>query len=83
MRRMDFSRWLPILPFPSALLDQLREIAHFELMLELRADIDDGLVADIELVRDIAVRLALGQKRERLQLTRRQLGQRIFCAPAC
>ena len=60
--------------------DQLGEITHFELVLELGADIDDGLVADIEFVGDIAVRLALGQERKRLQLARRQFGERILRA---
>ncbi len=43
--------------------DQLGQIAGLQLVLELGADIDDGLVADMQLVGDIAVRLALGQKR--------------------
>jgi hypothetical protein len=51
--------------------DQFRQIVHVQCVLELGADIDHGLVADIQLAGDVALRLALGQERERLRLPRR------------
>ena len=42
--------------------------ARVQCVLEQGADIDHGLVADMQLADDVAVRLALGQERERLQL---------------
>ena len=38
--------------------DQFREIADLELVLELRAEVDHSLIADIEFIGDVAVGLA-------------------------
>src|SRR5580693_4959558 len=57
---------------------KLRETAYIEFLLELRANVDDGLVADIQLLGDAAIGLAFRQQRKGLQLPRRQLGERVL-----
>jgi len=53
--------------------DQLGQAFRIELLLELRAEIDHGLVAHVEFLSDTGVRFPLGQQRQRLQFARRQL----------
>src|ERR1700685_2274843 len=63
---------------PNGGTDQFRQTVHIELLPQLRANVDDGLVADIELLGDAAVSLAFRQQGQRLQLPRRQLSERIL-----
>src|ERR1700681_4141466 len=58
--------------------DQLCKTADGELLPQLRANVDDGLVADVELLGDAAIGLALRQQSQRLQLPRRQLREPIL-----
>src|ERR1700722_6861119 len=57
---------------------KLRETAYIEFLLELRANVDDGLIADIQLLGDAAIGLAFRQQRKGLQLPRRQFGERVL-----
>src|SRR5580700_3253425 len=63
---------------PDGGTDKLRETADIELLPQLRANVDDGLVADIKLLGDAAIGLAFRQQSQRLQLARRQLGERVL-----
>src|SRR6202044_4202416 len=63
---------------PDSGTDEFRKTADIELLPQLRANVDDGLVTDIKLLGDAAVRLAFRQQSQRLQLPRRQLREWIL-----
>src|SRR6516165_1685248 len=56
--------------------DQLGQILGVELLLELGAGVDHGLVADVELLGDAAIGLAFRQQGQRLQFARGEVGER-------
>jgi hypothetical protein len=47
---------------------QLRQRVHAELRLQLPASIGDGLVAHVQVGRDLRIWLSLGEQRQNLQL---------------
>src|ERR1700729_3687805 len=53
--------------------DQFRQTADIELLPQLRANVDDGFVTDVEFFGDTAIGLAFRQQSQRLQFPRRQV----------